>query len=240
MACEFLIDPVESVHQFRKAIKRLRALVRLGRTEDRDNARNIDRMLRDTARLLSDARDAEVVRRTAIRLCGIDAVRSPSDFDFALSNNVPDAQLVEVVTGQLDEVCDELDEFISGIEWSEAKLRAAIELETRNMLRDMYRFSESGHDRHAHSWRKRVQRCANQLRLIEMLVPDLAAGQLGQLGAVAEILGDYNDLTILRQALKASGSLPHKKSNAKLRKTARKRQRRLRKLAIESGEPIGH
>jgi len=239
MAGEFVIDPVEPIHQFRKSIKRLRALVRLGREEDAAAARSIDRMLRDVGRSLGDARDAEVVKRTASKLCSPGEGEFPTDFDFGQPVNLPDQRLIQTVTDSLEEVRVELDQFIAGIEWSDEQIRAAIEQEIENAVRDMQRFSKSGHDEEAHDWRKRVQRCANQLRLVAAMVPVLSADQLENLNHVAEILGDYNDLTILRHALQRSRSEFHKKSNTSLRKKAKKHQSHLRKLALESGKSIG-
>src|SRR5689334_16933571 len=55
-------DPVEAVHDARKALKKFRSLLRLGRgTLGRDARRRENAALRNAARELSAARDAEVM-----------------------------------------------------------------------------------------------------------------------------------------------------------------------------------
>jgi CHAD domain-containing protein len=61
-------DPVEVVHECRKAIKRVRALVSLGTCIDGGDARRLDRMLRDTGRLMGPIRDATVFHQTLEKL----------------------------------------------------------------------------------------------------------------------------------------------------------------------------
>lgn len=239
MASEFVSDPVEPIHQFRKAIKRLRALVRLGINDDEDTARRIDRKLRDIGRSLGDTRDAEVVRRTAMKLCDDDKHLSKTDFDFAGAQIAPDRRLVEALTAGLDEVSDELDPFITGAAWSDERIRTAIEHEIDAAARDMRRFSKTGRDEAAHDWRKRVQRCANQLRLVEAIVPILTADQLENLNRTAELLGDYNDLTVLRWALRSSRNEMNERSHARFHKKAKQQQRKLRQQVLQSGELIG-
>src|ERR1700753_2539377 len=55
-------DPVEAVHDARKALKKARSLLRLGRgTLDPDERRRENEALRRAGRALSSARDAEVM-----------------------------------------------------------------------------------------------------------------------------------------------------------------------------------
>jgi CHAD domain-containing protein len=239
MAGEFVSDPVEPIHQFRKAIKRLRALVRLGSTEDEDAVRKIDRKLRDIGRSLGDARDAEVVKRTAMKLCDDDQRLSKTDFEFARSDVPPDRRLVEALTDRLDEVSDELDPFITGAVWSVEQIRTAIERELDAAEQDMRQFSKTGRDEAAHDWRKRVQRCANQLRLVEAIVPILTADQRENLNRTAELLGDYNDLTVLRWALQSSRNEMNQRSHARFHSKAKRQQRKLRQQVLEAGESFG-
>jgi CHAD domain-containing protein len=231
-------DPSYCVHQCRKAIKRLRALIRLISQGDGDTARSIDRRLRDTGRMLADARDAEVIVRTAIGL-GADDAGALFDRISMPHQEVPDTAVVQAVTELLQEVRAELDEFIAAREWAIESILPAIEDGFRKVDSGKRRFSESGNKHHAHDWRKGVQRCANQLRLVEQLNPHLAAGRLQELDALAEILGDYNDLSILRHALKPKHGDPKNKSITDLRKRAKVRQRELRKRLLESGESHG-
>jgi CHAD domain-containing protein len=103
----------------------------------------------------------------------------------------------------------------------------------------MRRFSKTGRDEAAHDWRKRVQRCANQLRLVEAIVPILTADQLENLSRTAELLGDYNDLTVLRWALQSGRNEMNQHSHAAFHNKAKQRQRELRQQVLQSGALIG-
>lgn len=239
LATRIASDPVYSIHQCRKAIKRLRALIRLGRKGNRDTARALDRKLRDAGRMLAAARDAGVIAATAASLGRDDASQPPMDCQYSLAQTDLNEEETKEVARQLAGLQNDLDEFTSSDGRSVDDLSDAIEREFRAMKRAKRRFRDSGRKRDAHEWRKIVQRCTNQLKLAGSLLPWLAADQLVRLDALAQTLGDFNDLTILQQALK-SGRLDIGKNAAKeLRRRARVRQEELKTQAFKAGRSIG-
>ncbi|MEA2297262.1 MAG: hypothetical protein QOF77_198, partial [Solirubrobacteraceae bacterium] len=72
-------DPVDAVHEARKSIKKTRALLRLVRPGlPKRVYRSENRTLRDAARLISGARDADVMVETVEKLAERHLARIPS------------------------------------------------------------------------------------------------------------------------------------------------------------------
>lgn len=231
--------PASAVHQCRKAIKRLRALVRLAGGEA-DARREIDRKLRDAGRLLAAARDAEVIRKTAARLCTDNALARSSVPGGRRAAAKLDRDVSRRVVHRLSAVGAAIGEHFDGHTRTPESLGASIERTYRKAARLMQRFRERGGRTLAHDWRKSVQRYANQLKLVSDLEPDRAAVEIERLDALAECLGEFNDLTILRASLEAGHVGRDEKSRSTLRKLARARQAVLRQRALELGESAFH
>lgn len=229
--------PVRAVHECRKAIKRLRALVRLCSVHA-DACRAADRTLRDAGRLLADARDTAVIRRTATDLCADDAPPEPIDLGAEFQAAAPRDKIMRRVTGLLREARSEIDRCFAGSGTTHESLGASIDRTYRKTGRRMNRFRARDSQSRAHGWRKSVQRYANQLRLMAELWPDRTTAELESLEALAKCLGEYNDLTILRGVLDGAQIGPDKHWRAAVRRLARSRQRALRARSLSLGEPL--
>ena len=229
--------PARAVHQCRKAIKRLRALVRLGRGADKPGACRIDRRLRNTGRLLAAARDAEVVHRTATDLTTSDAHSNPIRIEPRTAEAIPDADVLRQVRKRLGEAAPEVDEYFAGAR-SRESLSASIGKACRKVVRLMERFRERPTQGRAHDWRKGVQRYANQLAVMADLWPERADAELDLLDKLAKCLGEYNDLTILRSSLEHGHVGVDAGSRSALLDLARKRQHSLRERALDLGESL--
>jgi CHAD domain-containing protein len=229
--------PVRAVHECRKAIKRLRALVRLC-SGNADACRAADRTLCDAGRLLAEARDTAVIRRTATDLCADDAPAQSVDLGAQFQAAAPRDKIMRRVAGLLREARSEIDRCFAGAGATHESLGALIERTYRKTGRRMNRFRARDSQKRAHGWRKSVQRYANQLRLMADLWPERTAAELESLEALAKCLGEYNDLTILRGALDEAQIGPDKHWRAAVRRLARSRQRALRARALGLGEPL--
>lgn len=234
---EAVSDPARAVHQCRKAIKRLRALVRLGGAEDAEARREIDHRLRDIGRLLAASRDADVIRRTAARLCDDNALSKPVEIA-AARRRKPDRRIVQRVVDELSVLRAGLDAYFERGARTSDSLLGAIERTCHKSVRRLNRFRDRNRQALAHDWRKGVQRYANQLGVLAELCPERAAAELEPLDALAECLGEFNDLTILRAAIEDGQIGSSAQSRSALRKLARARQRVLRERALELGESI--
>jgi CHAD domain-containing protein len=229
-------EPVHSVHQCRKAIKRLRAIVRLGRIRGGKDWRAIDRRFRDAGKILAETRDSHVLPRTATALTD-DPAGFPGRQD-SRDTSVPDLDLVDSVVALLESAGADLEQHIGSGDWSIDMMRRAIDKTRRTTARRMERFRGSGRPVDAHSWRKAVQRYANQVRLMDDFLPEQESGRLDALDDLASCLGHFHDLTVFRAALKA-GRIPYdKKTRHGLLDKARASQRKLRRSALESGTEL--
>jgi CHAD domain-containing protein len=240
----------EAIHDTRKALKRLRALVRLLRAELGENQYKREHaILRDAARRLAGARDAEVMVGT------LDALleRHPRK----LARRRPLIELRKQLVAERaaaeratlgasttrGEVLRELSGLRARAEQWQLPERPGIAL----VERDLQRIYRDGRERKrrvngggahaAHAWRKRVK----DLRYAAEI---LGQRQLARRAdRLAELLGEEHDLVVLASLLPPAGRAPFK---GKRGKRARKaileriahRRRRLRKRALREGERV--
>ena len=242
----------EAIHETRKALKRLRALVRLLREElgeqqyQREHA-----ILRDAARRLTGARDAEVMVTT------LDALlrRHPRK----LGRRRPLIELRKLLVAERaaaehktlgdramrGEVLREL----SGLRerakrWSlpERPGIALVELDLRRIYRDgrkrKRRVARGRGGAHAtHAWRKRVKDLRYAAEILGQRPLARRADRL------AELLGEEHDLVVLIGLLPPAGRAPFKGKRGKrarkaLLKRIARRRRQLRKGALREGERL--
>jgi CHAD domain-containing protein len=245
----------EAIHDTRKALKRLRALVRLLRTElGEQQYKREHAILRDAARRLAGARDAEVMVGT------LDALlrRHPRELGrrrqlLELRKRlVAERTAAERATLGDRAMRGEVLRELSGLrerarQWAlpERPGIALVERDLRRIYRDgrerkrLLARGKSGSSgaRAMHAWRKRVK----DLRYAaEILGQRRLAHRADKL---AELLGEEHDLAVLASLLPAPGRAPFKgKRGRRARKVllARiaRRRRRLRKRALREGERL--
>jgi CHAD domain-containing protein len=203
-------DPIAAIHKARKSVKKERALLRLMRGAlRRSDRRRENATLRDAARRLSGARDAEVIIQTLDGLSERYAGQVPHHAFAALR-----ARLQESLDGAgrgapaaAAQVASELAaarEEISG--WT-LKRRgwAAVEPGLRRTYkRGVTAFGVARNDpsdEHLHDWRKRVKDLWYELRLVAEVCGPSVRGQAKDAHALADLLGDDHDLAVLRDHL---------------------------------------
>lgn len=218
-------DPEESVHLCRKSIKRLRALARLGRESDLAGWQEIDVRLRDAGRRLSTARDASILERRLAELS------EPGTVSVSLAAVTADDAIPDV-TALLEGLGPLLDGFLAGGEWSLDRLLGALAAGAGESARDRRRFEQRNRAKDAHAWRKGVQRYKNQLRIVATLLPGAVDARISGLDALADCLGEYHDLAVLRRALKSGLVTAGDVSRSDLDKRSKATQAALRKRAF--------
>jgi CHAD domain-containing protein len=204
----------DTVHEVRKATKRLRALLRLVRDHlgpvryDREN-----RAFRDAARALSPVRDAEVLVATVDRLAA-GGGRRPRIL----------ASLRRAARARLDAAAKHGDSravrrrIAARMRRARARVRAwPIRDDGWNALRDgVQRVYGRGRRRwraaaakpsvsKLHEWRKRAKDLRYALDLLEPLWPGMMKALADEADALADRLGEDHDLALLRRfALEAA------------------------------------
>jgi hypothetical protein len=243
----------EAVHETRKALKRLRALVRLLREElgeqafARENA-----ALRDVARRLAGARDAEVMVSTLDRLLadehglgrrrGVAKLRAQllAERDRAAERTLGSSAARGAVQGELRAVRVRVAAWNlsagDNLRLAEPGLRRLYRQGRRRRRRALR--AKPGDTRALHLWRKRVKdlRYAAQMLGLSTLAK--------RADGLQERLGEEHDLALLAARVSASGS-PLAGGGKRRRRTRRallkliaRRRKRLRKRALREGKRL--
>jgi len=240
-------ERTEAIHETRKDLKKMRSVLRLVRGElDRKTFREENHRYRDAARLLSGLRDDDVLLET------IESLRDGYPDDAA-----PLDRLVEDLESRRDRNATE--SIASTGSDAQMKLAAAAIEQGANLidswtlehsdwdlfekgLRRTYRDGRlalaeaEGHSspEKVHEWRKRVKDLWYQLRLLRNAWKTTLRAQARETGQLAELLGEYNDLSVLVDELNSRPATGL--DYPALRELAVIRQ----KAILEQAFPLGH
>jgi CHAD domain-containing protein len=205
-------DPVGAVHNARKAIKKERSLLRLARGAMAPKQRRRENAaLRDAARGLSGARDAEVMLATVGDLSDRFAGQLPAKTFDAIrkhlksrrggqGNGAVGSALDDRAVQELGAVRLRVDDW----KLREGGWKAIEDGLLRSYERGRKAFGRA-RDRRSlddlHAWRKRVKDLWYHERLLAPSCGPTIAGQAKDAHHVADLLGDDHDLGLLRQEL---------------------------------------
>lgn len=197
-----------TIHESRKSLKRLKALLKLVRKglSKKDYRREYD-TVREAGRLLSGARDFEVMPQTLAALRGgaanLDgtAVRH---VEAAIGRARRDFETTWDRDAAIEQAIEDLQEARQRI----AKLELAGGFDTlaAGASRCLAEFKVQGgealaseHDEAFHEWRKSAQRHWRHLRLLQGTWPELIVARLRVTRVLADVLGLDHDLAVLAQ-----------------------------------------
>jgi CHAD domain-containing protein len=209
-------DPVEAVHDARKALKQERSLLRLARgTIDSGERRRENAALRRAARMLSASRDAEVMLEAlddlSERFTGqvpqtaFDAIR------YRLEAERDPARQRLLKSGLTRAVADELRPVRTGIDdWRLRRggwkaLEPGLDRGYRRGRRAFARAQAKPTVENLHEWRKRAKDLWYHLRLLRPLSPAIIGGYADEAHGLSDLLGDDHDLALLRETLLGGG-----------------------------------
>lgn len=208
------VDPVEAVHEARKALKMERSLLRLARPALAGSVRRRhNAALREAARRLSGARDADVMLEAlqglAERYAGqvpaatFTAIREPLEADRDL------ARTGLLASGEIEAAVEELRAVrlqVAGWRLRRGGWNAVEGGLRREYGRGRRAWRRAEHDptvENLHAFRKRAKDLWYHLRLLEPAAPLTLAGQVKEAHALTQLLGDDHDLALLRERLAA-------------------------------------
>ena len=238
-----------AVHDARRGLKRLRALLRLARaglgeeTFARENA-----AARNAGRELSAVRDAQVLGSAfeALRgkLAGRVSPETPAAVDARLRAGVDAAvkalrsqDQVPRAVAVLTAARDRLDTWPwhGGDNWS--ILDTGLKKTHRAMRRAMRRAAKDGEEEDFHEWRKRTKHLGEHIALLCPLRPTAAGKTTETLGKLADALGDEHDLAVLAATLAGlgGGEIPTVDLHV-IEEVIGKRRAKLRRKALRRGE----
>lgn len=203
-------NPRRAVHESRKALKKLRAILQLAAPElGRKRQKQEKQAIRHAARLLAPLRDAEVQTLTLASL--IETAKLPAK-EFSEVSGILDAE-VSRLHRQATRPARRAQEILRvargrirrwplrGLEWE------SLEHEMRQTYRKGRKALEIFQQKPAseafHAWRKRVKELWYHLRITQSYLPEEAADWIANVEAIGELAGNANDLAVLRETLSA-------------------------------------
>jgi CHAD domain-containing protein len=206
-------DPVDAVHDARKALKKARSLLRLGRgsLDSRDRRRE-NAALRDAGQALSSVRDTEVKvqaaddlsRRYTGRLpqSSFDAVRRHLDADRGPARQ----RLLQ--SGLTDQVAEELRLVRQRIDAMPVRdggwpALAPGLLRSYRRGRDAMKLARTDPTvENLHEWRKRTKDLWYHLRMLKPMAPGIIGGHADEADELSDLLGEDHDLAVLQESLR--------------------------------------
>lgn len=208
-----------AIHGARKDLKKLRALLRLIREPLGEKVfKRENRRYRDAARLLSASRDAEVKLQT-LRALREHAGDGLAPAPVASWERMLEADRDEVASAAAAMTAARVEEALAAIEAGAAAVadwpldgdswdlvEAGLTRAYREGRADLGEL-EGGSDAAVHELRKRVKDLWYQLRLLADAWPGPLGATVDELDALAELLGDHHDLSLLAADLEARGPI---------------------------------
>lgn len=242
-------DPDVAIHETRKHNKRLRSVLLLARPVlDSGDLSQANRLVRDAARLFSDARDALVLQET----CGKLSARFPTKFEkaFATVHRVlvarhaamlRDEELPSKISRASGDFC-EAGEVIERWNWdqvSHEEVFSAVVSNYRLGYRDFEKARDSRDPEECHDWRKRVKYLSYHLTLLSSLDP-VEVGQWAiDTGELASSLGEHHDLAVFEASIGSGADYGiSEKAAHGIRKLSSRRRKELEDRAFGDGTLI--
>jgi CHAD domain-containing protein len=206
----------EDIHEIRKNFKKIRTVHRLIRSqlgEEKYKSENL--FYRDSGRILSDLRDSTVLIYTFDKLLE-NAEVEMSNFDFSVFKNFLVEKHKNISAGKhkksqvINSLSTDLllarsrvfDWPISGDNFKIIKKNLQIIYELGQVY--MYAVFSEAVKENVHEWRKRVKDLWYSIRILSNLWPEIMNPLVILLGKLSDILGDTNDLFLLKQRIIAN------------------------------------
>ena len=221
-------DHAVAVHETRKALKRLRALMRLVRPAMGDDAfKQENARLRDIGLSLSGARDRHVLLETVNKLEGA----------AGLSRKGAPVTMKEAQS-RLDEAKVRLADLrIEGGGFD--VVGAGLERSYRRACRTFHGAYSKPTDDAFHEWRKGAQAHWRQMTLLARAWPEYLGARASEARTLSQLLGDDHDLAMLVAFVHSDAATTISGEHAALvEKAARQRQAELRECAKPRGERL--
>ncbi len=228
--------PEAAVHDFRKGMKRTRALLRLVRSELGSDYSECNRALRDAARLFSSVRDQDALLESLSRL---EEHAEPNETEsiFRLKDLLGGKQqslssetaFKDAVSEAQQQVNTAQQTFDSTRVKSTITLRRGLKKTLRRAKR-LSRKAQRRDDETLHQLRKRVKYHRYHLRLLRPGFRPVLKAERKVAKRVSDMLGDDHDLAVLTQVLREDKVL--EESLTKLAPLIRRRREELQSEAL--------
>ncbi|MEQ1697031.1 MAG: CHAD domain-containing protein [Hyphomicrobiaceae bacterium] len=232
----------DPIHETRKALKRIRALLRLVRPGlSSHDYRTENARYRDIGRLLAGARDSQVLLETVVMFEAMSAGRTKSAFAAARSRLAGKAAAGEA--GDRDEaIALAIEGLVAGraimaeISFKDAAFDVAIEGMARTYRQAARAFEdayETPDGEALHEWRKYVQHHWRQMSLLTAAWPEMAQARVAAAKDISNMLGEDHDIEVMLAALDAKSGKARVASQSGKRSLTEGQQKLAHACAVE-------
>jgi len=202
-------DQASALHEVRKDIKKLRAVLRLVRWEIGERTYKAQAVaLREAAGCLAATRDAHVVnqalRKLAKHFKGRLAQRDLADLKLVLQARSRDQMRQFRLGNSLEKIERSLKKTATGFRKTAIPGKKAWPAISRGLTwsyangrKAFQRVREEPSDENFHEWRKRVKDLWYHIRLLRPIWPEQMRAAARQLKLLGELIGDDHDLVLL-------------------------------------------
>jgi len=242
----------EAVHEARKRFKKLRALLKLVRDEVvAKTYRKENACFRDTARPLSEVRDARVLtealeglRRRFPRAPAAGLKRAGETLRRQQEETARRVLDEQGVLADVADVAQQAHDRVKGWaprggDWS--VLKAGLRRTYRQGRDALAAAHAASTDANLHEWRKRVKDLWHQLQLLAPARPDVLEALADRAHELADRLGDDHDLVVLSETLKdVARAGGEGADDAALPRLIERRRGALQKDAFRLGDELYH
>jgi CHAD domain-containing protein len=249
--CERLGAPAdereEAIHNARKGLKKVRALVKLARPSLDGTYDALNGELREVGRGLSGARDATALIECLDKLEAAFGNRL-GEGAFAVTRRVLTARR-DAVLADTAKVGSQIEGSISRLgalrqlarnaNWPRSKgdLEADFERSYRACRKAWKAVRKDAGGEAAHEWRKRTKALSAQIGLLRSEIEADIAARREALIALGERLGDHHDLTVLEAAIVHEPGVPAEERKL-LEGLIEAERRAIRRFALGQGERL--
>jgi hypothetical protein len=236
-------DPIIAVHETRKSLKRLRALLRLIRPSLGESAFHEENaQLREIARILSGARDRHVLLETVAKLEAASArkgfgqaVREALNATNGEQSPIVEGAAMKQAHGRLAEAKRRFARLQLGGHGFEI-VGPGLEASYRKARRAFHAAYVELTDEAFHEWRKGTQQHWRHMILLSRAWPGCLDARVSEARRLSQVLGDDHDLALLMAFVRSEPAARIGAERASLiEKLARQRQQELRSIAQPTG-----
>ena len=197
------VDPVAAVHEYRKSLRRARAIVALlSPTLGSKAAKAFSRRLQGAFRLTNPLRDADILLATLHGIAPVpedDLARHAIEVVLQLELRRTQEETAQTLAPGLRSLTamPSALEVTLDPDFSTHDLEIGLTRSRRRERRALERACESGNDADLHDWRKRVKELRYQVELLATTGSRELKKREKTLGQLAQKLGDTTDLIVL-------------------------------------------
>lgn len=232
------------LHEARKHLKRARALVRLLRDAFGETVyRKLNVALRNSARPLSQARDAQVLLQTLAQLTqdkqrpGLKLARLRADLKREeRQHQAAVTTRVSTVSGRIWRT-RQMAQRVHAVHLGWQPIGIALRRTYRRGRRAQQEAGDDGTAEQLHEWRKQAKYSWHQMEALQPTAPKAIGEKIKHLHELSDLLGDDHDLFVLQERIAHTNAVGQQERD-RIRSLSERQRKRLQRKAVNLGARI--